>query len=250
MFRVRGTPRYRGFWSRCESGAWEPETFTVLENLLRPGGYFVDAGAWIGSVSLFAAALGSRVLAFEPDPVSLAELRCNIALNPGLSRLIRVQPAALSSGTGLVEMFGRTPGGSGTTLATVVFRGGRAVDLAPVATCGALDALAAATKYEFGRADVIKIDVEGSEYEILPRLAPYLERHQPPILLSLHPQNIADGTRTRRTLRVLSALHRYKPYVAGERLTETSVQEIVRTDTAVDRDQRIYLFLSSSQVRG
>src|SRR5262249_684607 len=65
-------------------GCWEPDESWVIRALLRPGDVFVDVGANVGYFSPLAArAVGplGRVIAFEPTPPTLEELRHNVALN-------------------------------------------------------------------------------------------------------------------------------------------------------------------------
>lgn len=63
------------FWARYEAGEWEPDTHELLTQILKPGDLFVDIGAWIGPVTLWALELGAHVIAIEPDPIALDELR-------------------------------------------------------------------------------------------------------------------------------------------------------------------------------
>ena len=60
---------------------WEADTFEFVRRNVTPGGLMLDIGAWIGPIGLYAASLGARVIALEPDPVSIASLRENARLN-------------------------------------------------------------------------------------------------------------------------------------------------------------------------
>ncbi|MFN0092054.1 MAG: FkbM family methyltransferase, partial [Acidimicrobiales bacterium] len=88
------------FWERFAAGRYEPATVAVLTRALRAGDTFVDVGAWIGPFTLLAAALGAEVVAFEPDPLALAALRANLALNEGLASRVALEPAALAGRDG------------------------------------------------------------------------------------------------------------------------------------------------------
>jgi len=44
-------------------------------------GLFVDVGAYVGLYSVLAAKFGWRVLAFEPNPLSLLLLKYNLLMN-------------------------------------------------------------------------------------------------------------------------------------------------------------------------
>ena len=101
------------FWDKLEAGAWEPETISALSAFLGEGTTLVDVGAWIGPITLIAAAKGSNVLAFEPDPRAFALLAANVAANPALSRRIRTFERAVAAEAGRLR-FGspRKPGDS------------------------------------------------------------------------------------------------------------------------------------------
>jgi FkbM family methyltransferase len=82
---------------------YEPlQPFFLLALAQRAGcATFLDVGANIGAYSLFATRLSDvkRIIAFEPDPRTLAELKSNIALNDFDER-IEVQAKAVSSKQG------------------------------------------------------------------------------------------------------------------------------------------------------
>lgn len=53
-----------------------------LLHYLRPGDLFVDVGANIGSYTVLASAVcGADTIAFEPDPITMAAFKKNIAIN-------------------------------------------------------------------------------------------------------------------------------------------------------------------------
>ena len=73
----------------------DPE-FAFLRAVYRPGWTVVDIGAAIGQFTLFAAALGARVEAFEPSGANIATLKKNVDLN-GLNNRVQVHQLALSN---------------------------------------------------------------------------------------------------------------------------------------------------------
>jgi predicted nicotinamide N-methyase len=82
------------FWDRVEAGAWEPGTLLALQPLLGPGVLFLDIGAWVGPLSLFAAGMGARVIAVEADPRAEVQLRRNLAANPDFAHRVTVMARA------------------------------------------------------------------------------------------------------------------------------------------------------------
>lgn len=80
------------------SGYWEKKTLRKLASILPGSCGFIDVGAWIGPMSLFAASFGVNVLAFEPDPLSANLMRESLKLNPKLWQRIKLSRSFVSSG--------------------------------------------------------------------------------------------------------------------------------------------------------
>ena len=79
--QLRCDPDHISFWSKVDNGSWEPQTFTVLDSILAPGGIHLDVGAWIGPTVLHAAHCSQKVFCFEPDKVAYMYLLANLKLN-------------------------------------------------------------------------------------------------------------------------------------------------------------------------
>ena len=72
-------------------------------HLLRPGEFFLDVGANVGSFTVIAAgAVGARVMAVEPIPSTFAHLSRNIVLN-GLTGLVRTCQCGMSDSSGTLR---------------------------------------------------------------------------------------------------------------------------------------------------
>jgi FkbM family methyltransferase len=164
------------YWDDCEAGL-EATTFAVLVSRLGPGTTFVDVGSWIGPMSLVAAACGAQVIAYEPDPAAADEVEANIKLNPDFD--ITVQRVALWTSTGTRRLRGG-PVGLGESMSSLTGRSGR-VNATSVAT---IDIDEASRSWPADA--LVKIDVEGAEYRIVPRLRPFIAAHRPTMILSVH----------------------------------------------------------------
>lgn len=78
------TTNGRGWWGWCYNFDYEPETCSIIGQIVKPGMTVVDVGAHIGYYSLLSAKLvGSqgKVFAFEPDPMYYSLLEKNIEAN-------------------------------------------------------------------------------------------------------------------------------------------------------------------------
>ena len=80
-----------------EFGLYESETRSIVRAEVKPGSTVVDVGAGDGYEALAYARLGATVYAFEPDAETVARLRDNLSLNPGLAERVTVFPVSFPS---------------------------------------------------------------------------------------------------------------------------------------------------------
>jgi FkbM family methyltransferase len=176
----------------------------VLDRLVDERTTFLDLGAWVGPTALHAAARAGRVIAVEADPAALDQLRRNLAANPDLARRIEVVARAVHPHEGRVTLGARRK--AGDSMSSVLLADARETWEAPAVTPEQLAAM-------LGEDDarlVIKMDLEGAEYALLPQAKPLLERAHA-ILVSFHPQILAAAVpaaaeAARRTRAALAAL--------------------------------------------
>ncbi len=141
----------------------------------------IDLGAHIGVFSLLAARTAdqARVTAYEPGPENAAMLRRNLELNPLLAPRIALHEAAAGreAGTAVWQLDARDPSGS-RLVDGDGGSGGHEVRLV-----GLRDVLEACDL----PVAAIKIDVEGSEYDLLEGSGEADWRDVPAVLVELHP---------------------------------------------------------------
>jgi len=184
-FKVNVTDDYYGleFWSNLENGNWEPDTISFLNQRINNSVDFIDVGAANGSISLLAALKGARVLAFEAEEFIFNVAKRNFELNSDLKYRIEIRNEAISDSDGMLVyskatntkiissiMFGAGPGAGNTiqvkSLNSVVNE-----------------------FHQIGRKLIIKIDIEGAEWNILNNLEVLREmkKHKATLLLAVHP---------------------------------------------------------------
>lgn len=141
-------------------GYYEKPLIDWLKRTLTQTDVFWDVGANIGAVTLVASRLCERVVAFEPDPRSLASLARNLRGNDAAN--VEVIPAALGERAGTAVLHQAPLGNTGMTSLSA----GRA----PVAGTVTVQVFAAddvvARRPELAPS-VIKLDVEGAEDAVL-----------------------------------------------------------------------------------
>ena len=176
--RFRLDPYHSRFWRKASRGDWEPETFAVLDAHLGADRDYVDIGAWIGPTVLYGARRARHVWCFEPDPAAFRHLAWNIELN-GLDN-VSAFAAAVSGGFGVARMasFGGEAGDSMTSLLNAGGKGG-----SDALTVGWDDF---ASTVDLSRVSLVKMDIEGGEFAVLPTLVPWLMAERPALYLSTH----------------------------------------------------------------
>ena len=182
-FQVDGCSN-ENFWARVESGRWEPETYDLFDELITPDSLFLDIGAWIGSTALYAAQKAANAVAFEPDPIAFSSLSANAVLNEDAiwSRRLQLVNKAVNADGSVIQIGSRGQGGD--SMSSALFADGEVawtvdgVSLQDVITEHAAP----------NQPIVLKIDIEGGEYQLIPHIAPILAQPNVRMVLSLHPQ--------------------------------------------------------------
>lgn len=155
-------PSYAIYYHEMTAGTYESGTVRVLEDLIKPGMVVVDVGAHIGFFTLLAAKKvgpAGKVYAFEPNPLSYALLVDNIALN-GYQNAVAVQKA-LSNRTGSAALFLNQRDSMVSSLYQT-----KPVTLSKVRVqTVTLDAFL--DEKGWPPVHVVKMDVEGSELDVL-----------------------------------------------------------------------------------
>lgn len=170
-------------------GVWEPNLTQWLHGQLLPGDTFIDVGANVGYFTLLASRLvgtAGRVVALEPAPDTFAALSANVTRN-GANNVRLLQVAASDRAGELILEQG--PASNSGMTATQLAREHDPrprVAAQPLASCLHADELA--------RARVIKIDVEGAEWEALMGLWPALPqlRRDCAIVVELSPARLQE----------------------------------------------------------
>ncbi len=159
--RYRKTPTGFLFYGnrQMESGDFEKEETTIFMKLFSSAEVFVDVGANIGYFTCLARQSGLKVFAFEPINDNLKYLYENLRQN-GWQSLVEVFPIGLSDKPNLVEIFGE-----GTGASLLEGWAGASSLLKQTISVSSLDLLLG--NRLSGEKIVIKMDVEGAEYQAL-----------------------------------------------------------------------------------
>ncbi|HIA37207.1 MAG TPA: FkbM family methyltransferase [Flavobacteriales bacterium] len=143
------------------TGTYEKGTLYIMEYLLEEGNIFVDVGANIGLMSIFASYIvkgTGKVFAFEPNPNTLEILKRNIELN-GISN-IETSNKAIGNTSGTSKLYDHWDSSRGSAS---LHEPNYSTDSYPVNVISLRD--------HFGnngqQIHLIKMDIEGYELEAL-----------------------------------------------------------------------------------
>ncbi|MEP5566789.1 MAG: FkbM family methyltransferase [Halioglobus sp.] len=184
-----------------EEGVWEPYESSLVLQLLQPGDIFVDVGANIGYFSLLAATRvgeAGSVYAFEPDPTNYALLMASASHND-LAHIICAEQAGLAAVAGEANLYLSEDNlGDHQIFTTDHVRESTAITL-----LRGSDYLGSRIQ----RLDLLKVDTQGSEFEVIQGLMPLLLglNVAPRIIIELTPLSLRQSGSSGRALITLLA---------------------------------------------
>ncbi len=182
-------------------------TLEELRNWIKSTDVVVDVGAHYGYYTCMFAQLAKYVTAFEPSPKNLAWLYKNV--NQNHYQNVRICSAACGDKDGAIDLYLSDICTGMNRVYPSVFCSSNKVR----ATLQRVDGIVT-------HADVVKIDVEGYEWEVLNGMTDILDRvrvlfieHNPPMLRD-------EGLPIPRVLKFLE-LHNFQIKICGHNLTCT-----------------------------
>jgi len=158
------------------TGTYEKGTLFVIGNILKEGDTFVDVGANIGLMSLFATGIvkdTGKIIAFEPNPETMRILKYNIELNNASN--IETSYYALGKEEKEAKVYDRWD-----------YNRGSATLIKPEIETDSYDVHVIPLNNYFQKEPairLIKIDVEGYELEALMGAGNILAGKSPPMLI-------------------------------------------------------------------
>ena len=159
----------------CVEGTYEAENQALLCEHVAPGEVVFDVGANAGFFTLLASRLvgpSGRVIAFEPFPAALHDLRRHLELN-GVENADVIE-AAVSESPGTARFLPHVE----STMGRLAAEGELVVEVV------ALDDVCRSGRVPMP--DLIKIDVEGEELKVLRGAEAILRERRPLIVLATH----------------------------------------------------------------
>ena len=169
----------------------EEGTIRFLDFVLPHCERMIDLGAYIGFTALHAASRGVAVHAFEPNPVSHDLLVRNVAANPALSPAMRLHQHGIGARDARVMLYVKACADSGASIHQTIERSSLIQGM-PLEEIRLRAAETVLGEIGVDQRTLIKMDIEGAEYEVLPAIAPLLALARPWLHVSFHPFNLVD----------------------------------------------------------
>ncbi len=159
----------------------EAASYAIVKQILKPGDVFFDVGAAIGCYTMVASScIGptGKILAFEPDPEARVFLRRHLDWN-GIAERVTIREVCCSKESGERELYvsPKDVGGQASLFPQPGFE-----KIVVVST-----SLDEEWIRDGLRPALVKIDVEGAEWDVLQGAQRLLEEVRPTLLLSIHP---------------------------------------------------------------
>lgn len=192
-----------------EQGIWEPFESSLLMSRLKAGGVFVDVGANIGYFTIIAASLVGKqghVYAFEPDPENYRLLQKNCAHN-----FLQSNVHAVQGGLSSRDCAGRLYLSEDNLGDHQIYASGAVREQLDITLYEGADYLRRRREHDqFETIDLIKVDTQGSEFEVMLGLMPLLHELPvvPAILIELTPFSLRQaGSSGRALIELLAGLN-------------------------------------------
>jgi FkbM family methyltransferase len=159
-------------------GTYEYPASKILQKELKDARLFIDVGAHVGYYTLLASKIAKEVIALEPDPFNYKLLRINLRIN-GISNVYALNIAASNyTGTGIFASYIKNIG----KLLTQKSNRDNNMSRIKIKVVKLDDLLLKIGK----NPDVIKIDVEGSEIQVLEGLQETLIKGVKCLMIEVH----------------------------------------------------------------
>ena len=218
------------------TGTYEKGTLHIMKQILKEGDTFVDVGANIGLMSLYASRIvkqSGKVYAFEPHPGTREILMENIKINQVYN--IYVSPFAVGSQKGKSKLYDSPDHNRGSASITEFDASAHGYDVNIVTLSEQLD-----------NQDIrlIKIDVEGYELEALKGADQILIRDNPPALF-IECSELRENTFGQKTAPLydyIKSFNRYRVFKANRGKERISRLLEIKHNSELPQHDNLYCF--------
>jgi FkbM family methyltransferase len=181
------------------NGNTDPEMISDIQNTNPEGKTILDVGAFIGSSSLLFSKLTKehgKVIAFEPNLYNIKRIKKNFSLNKTLAKNIKLFELALLNIDGNIQMILNKQIDNGYSSTSRIVTSHPTLhnkDLPEGFEKRDVKVMKLDTFLEKNKfvPDIIKVDIEGSEYNFLNGAKETIKTHKPVLYIEIHSEYCA-----------------------------------------------------------
>lgn len=184
-FLIDETKSYNIKWWYKHYPKWESETFKILDMFSDKTKYLIDIGTWIGPTVLYSANKYEHIYGFECDNQAYKEICSNISANK--FKNINMVNKGISNKIETKKMIDR--GKIGNSVSTILdnslvnnIKYDKIWDIETTT----VEKYFEENNFNKGKISLIKMDIEGGEYNAIKGMINYLKSDQPNLYISLH----------------------------------------------------------------
>lgn len=168
-------------WHNLNNNDYEPDTIAFLGKYVDNNCIFLDCGAAVGAMSLVAASLGAKVIAYEPMEHIFELAQANVKLNSEMESQIEIKKVAVGNAEAFIEIIGKSERG---VISEIVSQTRNFQDK-PIKVVDLKREIESIKNQRI----VMKIDIEGAEFKLLSdkELLSLLKSRKIICILALHP---------------------------------------------------------------
>jgi FkbM family methyltransferase len=217
-YKFKGNPENWRYWRNIRKGKWEPYTLKILSSMLSADSVFLDIGAFIGPTAIYAARHCKSVYCLEPDPYAYEGLLKTLRLNQ--LHNVATMHAGLYHEEKILAI--GAPKGLGTSGSSLLFAD---QESSVLIYCTTLERVM--DIWKIPAITLMKIDIEGAEFELMPRIASSILRYSGSVYISTHAPHFPAAEREQKMRSLLGLFEGYQ-YIYDEELQPIRPADILQ----------------------
>jgi len=169
------------FVEHINNSDWEEHSFYIFDKYADSNKIMIDIGGWIGATPIYCSYHFKEVIAFEIDKVALDRFKSNLKVNSEINNCTIIEKA-IGDFNGFTNL--NTKGSFGDSESSIcdLNKTNKSVEVEVITFDNAFKNYIP----KHSLIGLIKMDIEGSEKNVIPNMKSWLMDFKPTLYLSLH----------------------------------------------------------------